>query len=461
MGGGLPRRRLGLLAGVLLGLVIASSAAVLAQTAAPNAWYTYGADAGRTGYNAGETSIRAPLYLTREYRVGTGTLTSPAVAAGLVLVVSSDGSVYALDAPTGRTRWSYATGGPVRGTPVYVPAQGPVGAETLPASVFFASEDGSVYSVEAATGALRWRRPVNAPIRLPLAYASGFVFVTPVPTPGALAFLALASTDGTFWHGRYAIGELPAPVVSDFDRLAYFEEPALTAYPSTLSAQAGEPRWRFSNSNIVPFPGSPTHPTAGPGIVFGVWYRGWLAALDSGGRLLWERPPPGEVNEDPAPLPVAYAGDQVIGTMSAATAGAPPYAFALSATLGIDRWATILEGSRSVLSQPAVANGLVFLVDCRSGSAGQADSRGLRVLDASSGQERWRSEAPLAAGCDRDNAAPAVAEGAVYLVTGVGRLIALTSSPPAPTPTPSPTVTPTLPNLPNRLYLPFVGKNAR
>jgi len=70
-----------------------------------------------------------------------------AVAGGLVFFGSSaDGCVYALDAATGRIRWSVATGGPVRLAPA-------VAGDSL----YVGSDDGYVYCLRAADGSELWR----------------------------------------------------------------------------------------------------------------------------------------------------------------------------------------------------------------------------------------------------------------------------------------------------------------
>ena len=72
-----------------------------------------------------------------------------AVAGGLVFYGSSvDGRVRCLDAETGQTRWTFATGGPIR----FAPA---VWRDRL----FVTSDDGYLYCLATANGVLqkRWR----------------------------------------------------------------------------------------------------------------------------------------------------------------------------------------------------------------------------------------------------------------------------------------------------------------
>jgi outer membrane protein assembly factor BamB len=71
---------------------------------------------------------------------------SPVLAGGLVYFGSNDGRLYAIDAATGEPRWSHTTGGAVRTSPAV--------ADGL---VVFGSDDGYVYCLAADTGELRWR----------------------------------------------------------------------------------------------------------------------------------------------------------------------------------------------------------------------------------------------------------------------------------------------------------------
>ncbi len=60
---------------------------------------------------------------------------------------SADDAVYALDAATGETRWSFVTEGPVRLAPTVAEGR-----------IYFGSDDGSIYCLDAATGAPVWQR---------------------------------------------------------------------------------------------------------------------------------------------------------------------------------------------------------------------------------------------------------------------------------------------------------------
>jgi len=73
------------------------------------------------------------------------------VAGGLAFFgSSSDHKVYCLDAFTGKVRWTFFTGGPVRLAPTVAEGR-----------VYFGSDDGRVYCLAAADGSVFWQRRVG------------------------------------------------------------------------------------------------------------------------------------------------------------------------------------------------------------------------------------------------------------------------------------------------------------
>jgi outer membrane protein assembly factor BamB len=68
------------------------------------------------------------------------------VGASLYFASSADDQVYALNAETGATRWSFFTGGPVRLAP-----------SIWEGKVYVGSDDGCVYCLDAADGSLAWK----------------------------------------------------------------------------------------------------------------------------------------------------------------------------------------------------------------------------------------------------------------------------------------------------------------
>ncbi len=100
-----------------------------------------------TNTSSDAPGVAAPAW-TRT--IGGTVDSSPGVVGGVVYVGTDDGTVYALDANTGAVRWSYLTLGAVESSPAVV---GGV--------VYVGSDDGTVYALDANTGKVRWSLPIR------------------------------------------------------------------------------------------------------------------------------------------------------------------------------------------------------------------------------------------------------------------------------------------------------------
>ncbi|MCA9268884.1 MAG: PQQ-binding-like beta-propeller repeat protein, partial [Planctomycetales bacterium] len=125
-----------------------SKGPALGQTAAAAVnnedWPTYRHDALRSG--AASTKVGDDLQADWQVEIG-GDLTPVTAADNRVFVARKDRhTVYALDAATGETQWSFVAGGVVDGPPTI--------ADGL---ALFGSRDGYVYCLRASDGALAWR----------------------------------------------------------------------------------------------------------------------------------------------------------------------------------------------------------------------------------------------------------------------------------------------------------------
>lgn len=82
---------------------------------------------------------------------------APVVGGGRVFFSSDNGYVYALDAKTGCVHWGYFPETATRNAPVYAPIPGKPGAY----GVFFGDKHTNVYGVDALTGALLWKTKID------------------------------------------------------------------------------------------------------------------------------------------------------------------------------------------------------------------------------------------------------------------------------------------------------------
>jgi len=141
---------------VLIGLALS---ALVGETSG-SGWPTYRANPGRTGYTPEE--LPAEVSLRWVYRPAHRPMPAwpgqPRVPFDRVNCVVSDGrtlyfgssadcKVYALDAATGRERWTFFTGAPVRFAPALSKDR-----------LFAVSDDGFLYCLSARDGQLLWKK---------------------------------------------------------------------------------------------------------------------------------------------------------------------------------------------------------------------------------------------------------------------------------------------------------------
>ncbi|MEJ5239707.1 MAG: serine/threonine-protein kinase [Anaerolineales bacterium] len=94
------------------------------------------------------------------FRMGKGSITTPATAENLLFVGSADGNLYAVDMRDGREVWRFRAEHQVSGSPaIYKDA------------VYFGAADGTFYCLEYRSGRLRWQFQTGGPITAaPLIY---------------------------------------------------------------------------------------------------------------------------------------------------------------------------------------------------------------------------------------------------------------------------------------------------
>ena len=98
------------------------------------------------------------------YTIGGPITSSPAVTGGTVYIGSDDHKVYALNAATGHTRWTYTTGGPIGFQFGETVLGGTVYIGNGSGTVYIGSADGKVYALDAATGHPRWTYTTGGPV---------------------------------------------------------------------------------------------------------------------------------------------------------------------------------------------------------------------------------------------------------------------------------------------------------
>lgn len=211
-----------------------------------------------------------------------------------VFVGSSDGALYAIDAPSGEVLWRFETLGPVQSQPLY---------DARDNAVYFGSHDGALYKVDADTGRLRYRVFTRAEVARRPVLQGDLVFFTNAND----TLVAVHRRTGKMaWshHRSPAMGMEVAGYSGPclFRGLVYqgFSDGTATAF----DAQTGEERWRRVDlsadaedvlGEVPQYLDVDTTPLGlelgvGPTVIFG-HYQGGVSALDAElGTLLWSNP---------------------------------------------------------------------------------------------------------------------------------------------------------------------------
>ncbi len=199
---------------------------------------------------------------------------SPLVARGLVYVGDWDGRIWALDARTGRTRWTFRASGQVKGSLALSGSR-----------VYVGDYDGRLYALDARTGSLVWRASAQ-----PRLGGRGAFYSTPAVGYGRVF---VGNTDGKV----YAFGATSGRLLWSQSTGGYvYASPAVWrrlilvgSYDHSfyaLDAATGDVRWRFSANGAI---------SGAASVIAGVVYFATFAertyALDAAsGRELWRWP---------------------------------------------------------------------------------------------------------------------------------------------------------------------------
>ncbi|MDP2857474.1 MAG: PQQ-binding-like beta-propeller repeat protein [Bacillota bacterium] len=175
-----------------------------------------------------EVPVPVDMYRRWEFSAGSMPLTEPVTDGSLLFFGDDAGTLYALDASTGESRWAFATDpkSPIRMMPA---VEGQV--------VYFGTVSGQIYALSAGSGGLVWR-----------ADAAGWVTGSPVTYGGHVAVtcydgrvLALSCANGAeVWRHSTGGEFLRAPLVLAGDHIVYG---GLSGSVVSLDARTGVRRW--------------------------------------------------------------------------------------------------------------------------------------------------------------------------------------------------------------------------
>ena len=287
----------------------------------------------------------------------------PAAAQGMYRGDAAHSGVLAAQAPRQfkRVKWSFPTGQRIVSSPVWHEG-----------ALLFGSDDGNLYSVDAASGRQRWMLATDGPLASTPAVAAGRVY--------ALSF------DGRLYAANAATGELLWKFATEGERR--FEARGLHGML---------PR---SQTFADPFDTYLSSPVVADGRVYFGSSDGHVYALDAtSGALLWKQRTGDVVHASPA-----YAdGRLYVGSWDGKL-------YALDAKTGAQVWAfqagvdPLMHNQQGFQSSPAVVGGVVYS-GCRDGH--------VYAVDAATGRELWNH----VTNGSWVNSSPAVSAGQVHVAT--------------------------------------------
>jgi len=191
-------------------------------------WPQLGRDAQRSNYSP--LQVNPPYcYIWKWYEVPFASRAQPVVAAGRLFIGGLDGVLYARDASTGASLWTFpGDGSPIRHS-----------AGVLSDTVVFSTHEGNTFALNAATGALRWRQFTGRSATAPLMDAArGRVVVA--STDGRLTALNL-SNGAVVWQYQSDAPILTTPALSRDGRLIFAGNEAIRAF--AVNAETGALVW--------------------------------------------------------------------------------------------------------------------------------------------------------------------------------------------------------------------------
>jgi outer membrane protein assembly factor BamB len=319
-----------------------------------------------------------------KYSTGHTVRSSPAVVDNVVYFGSNDGHLYALNALTGGLIWNSTAGKRIQSSPAVADGV-----------VYAGSWDSNVYAFDASTGSLLWNYTTGDAVISSPSVDDGLVYIGSFD--GNLYALEAASGNSIWVFPTTGPRVTSSPAVSDGVVYAGSEDGNLYA----LNSETGALLWNYTA-------GGPIH--SSPSVTGGIVYVGSddhnLYALNaSTGALLWTCTTGDTVRSSPAVVDgVVYVGSY------------DDHVYALNASTGTPLWSYRTGGD--VDSSPAVADGVVYV-----GSLGYEKS--FHALDAATGTLLW----DYSMGDWFVYSSPAVSHGMVYVGCDDGNLYAFGATP--------------------------------
>jgi eukaryotic-like serine/threonine-protein kinase len=277
-----------------------------------------------------------------KFPTGDRIISSPVIEGTAIYFGSDDGNIYSIDAETGRQIWKHPTGGPVPSTPAVVEG-----------TVFVTSYDGKLYALNAKTGGTKWKFATSGERRFE---AKGLDGIEPKNQTIADPFDIFLSS----------------PVVAN--GTVYFGSGDTNFY--AVDAATGKLRWKFKAGDVIH-----ASPAFANGVLyFGSWDSYFYAVDATTGQEKWRF----HGGEDPLiHNQVGFQSSPAVVDGVVYTGCRDSNLYAIDATTGKEKWRFNNEMSW-VITSPAVTQGKVFFAT--------SDSSLYHVVDAATGKSVLRQQ---------------------------------------------------------------------
>ena len=183
-----------------------------------------------------------------KFNTGARVRSSPAMADGVIYVGNMDGSLFAIDSKTGEQKWKFDTeGASINPANFGFDRTAILSSPAIAAGlVVFGSRDGYLYAVDIKTGQQKWRfnHKVSWVISSP-AIVEGVVFTG--SSDGHFFQAVDLSTGKEKWRFKTKSAVWSSPAVAD--GLVYFGDFAGNLY--ALDAGSGQEKWRFKTNGMI------------------------------------------------------------------------------------------------------------------------------------------------------------------------------------------------------------------
>jgi len=330
---------------------------------------------------------------------GDGRLTaSPIVVGGRVYVLDSQAKVRAFSADRGAPAWSTSLVPEKRkGAGAYGGGLASDGSRIYATTAF-----GEVLALDAGSGAIAWRKPVDAPIRAAPTVSDGLVFVVTVSND----VLALSTADGSQRWRYQGTGERAATIASSSPAVAngYVVVPSTSGEITAFRAADGQPVWSDPlttgdpTSSLANLNDVAGRPVIADGQVYAIAHAGRMAAfLLSNGEQAW--------SQDASGTQTPWVAGGYIFVISGRDS-----LVAISRSSGGIKWTQKLPGG-GVWAGPVLGGGRLIALSSNGTLASLSPQTGevLGTMDVGSGFY----------------IAPVIANGMIYLLSDGGNLIAM------------------------------------